>query len=258
VRASAAIVALVVAIGVAATIDALRDSGDDADSRRPAAPETDAPPPRVAKLRGAGVIGELYFTVKTEAGCRLRALSLPSLQDAASFELSWCRFDLSTEGNVVAGPPCPGRTFEILSVDELSGGFQGCAPAWRPNGGLTFVRDGDVLTPTGDILVRNVARFARNAVGRGRLEVRQLAWLSNTRLAVLIGTLAVDHAVVIVIEDDRAVSEPIFADRQDTLDVLRHSQELFGRRRVRRPSLRPAGQLRICEPLPVRGLGCRR
>jgi hypothetical protein len=227
VRGSAAILAAVLAIGIAATVDALRDGGNDTGSQRAVVREGGPPPPRAAKLRAAGVTGELYFTVETGGGCRLRAVTLPTLEDAATFELGWCRFDLSHEGNIVAGPPCPGRRFEIRSVTETSSGFQGCAPAWRPNGELTFVRDGDVQTPDGDVLVANVARFARNAVGRGRLEVRQLAWLSGTTLAALIGTLAVDHAVVIVIEGDRAVSEPIFADRQDTLDVLRHSQELF-------------------------------
>jgi hypothetical protein len=221
------LLAVVIAIGIAATVDALRDGDDEADTSRPAAPGTGAPPARAAKLRAAGVTGELYFTVETEAGCRLRALSLPTLQDAASFELSWCRFDLSRDGNVVSGPSCPGRTFEIRSVDELSGGFQGCAPAWKPSGELTFVRDGDVLTPTGDVLVDDVARFARNALGRGRLVVRQLAWLSDTRLAALIGARTANDGVVIVIEGDRAFSEPIFADRRTTLDVLRHSQELF-------------------------------
>jgi hypothetical protein len=217
----------VIGLGIAATVDALRDGGDDADSPRTAAHGTSSPSTRAAKLRAAGVTGELHFTVEAEAGCRLRAVSLPTLQDAASLQLSWCRFDLSRAGNVAAGPPCPGRTFEIRSVEELSSGFQGCAPAWKPSGELTFVRDGDVLTPTGEILVDDVARFARNALGRGRLVVRQLAWLSDTRLAVLIGTRTRNDGVVIVIEGDRAVSEPIFADRQNTLDVLRHSQELF-------------------------------
>jgi hypothetical protein len=225
-RRTAAIVAAVVAIGIAASVDALRD-GEGEAPQGTTARGSSPPATRAAKLRAAGVTGELYFTVETEAGCRLRALSLPTLQDAASFELSWCQFDLSAGGIVVAGPPCPGRTFEIRSVDEESGGFQGCAPAWGPGGRLTFVRDGDVLTPTGEILVRDVARFARNALGRRRLVVRQLAWLSDTRLAALIGAHADEDGVVIVIEGDRAVSEPIFADRPATVDVLRHSQELF-------------------------------
>lgn len=225
-RWSAAIVAVIVAIAVVATVDALRDGGDGQDAPRNATPGAGPPPPRAAKLRAAGVTGELYFTVETETGCRLRALTLPDLDDAASIELSWCQFDLSREGNVVAGPPCPGRRFEIWSVTELSGGFQGCAPAWKPSGELTFVRDGDVLTLEGDVLLEDVARFARNALERGPLVVRQMTWLSDAALVVLISTRLLDASYVIVIEGNRAVSEPIFADARSTIEVLR-PEEIF-------------------------------
>jgi hypothetical protein len=223
VRRSAPILAALVVIGIAATVDALRSDGD-APRERVRSAATTSP---AAKLRLAGVTGELYFTVRTEAGCRLRAVSLPTLQDAASFEVRWCRFDLSRDGNVLAGPPCPGRTFEVRSVDELSSSWAGCAPAWKPDGALTFVRNGDVVTPK-EVLVRNVARFAENALGQSRrLVVRQLAWLSDTRLAVLISGRAADPGVVIVIEGGRVVFEPIFAGSRSTIDVLRYTEEIF-------------------------------
>jgi hypothetical protein len=116
----------------------------------------------------------------------------------------------------------------VGAVGGSSDRFRGCAPAWKPNGELTFVRDGDVVTPKGDVLVDDVARFAQNALDRGnRLAIRQLAWLSDTSLAALVYARPVDSGVVIVVEGDRAVSEPIFVDRQATIKVLRHSEEIF-------------------------------
>jgi hypothetical protein len=227
VRWSILIVAALVAIGIAATVDVLRDGGSAAPPTEPTVTrETRQAPSPEEALRAAGVSGQLYFTVYARDGCAIYMVELPDMQDVEQIGLDRCSFDVSSQGDVVAGAPCPQRGVQVHFGDGSSSVFRGCAPAWRPDDALTLVRRGDVVTGK-EILVEDVARFARNAIGRGRLEVRQLAWLSDTRLAVLIGARAVDHAVVIVLEDDRVVSEPIFADRQDALDVLRHSQEVF-------------------------------
>jgi hypothetical protein len=202
VRGNALLVAALIAVGLAATVDALRGGGREPERGRGIATTSPA-----ADLRRADVTGVLYFSVRSENGCRLRALALPGLQDAASFELEWCRFDVSHEGNVAAGLPCPGRTFEIRSVDELSSGFQGCAPAWKPNGDLTFVRDGDVVTPDGEMLFGNLARRAFPGERPVLLRyVREMAWLTDTRLVAVLRNPTGDVAdVVVIFESGRAL-----------------------------------------------------
>jgi hypothetical protein len=225
VRGTALLVAALIAVGITATVDALRSDGDRERERvRSAATMSPA-----AELRRADVTGVLYFTVRSDNGCRLRALTLPSLQDAASFELNFCRFDVSAGGNVVAGPPCPGRTFEIRSVDELSSGFQGCAPAWKPNGQLTFVRDGDVLTPDSEILIRNLPLLARRAFPGEPLlrHVREMAWLTDTRLVAVLRNAAGEIADVIVIFQAGRVLPSEFLRAGSSVYVSRDAQEFF-------------------------------
>jgi hypothetical protein len=223
-RSTWLLLAALIGLGLVATVDALR--GGDREPERGRGVATTSP---AADLRRADVTGVLYFTVRSGGGCRLRALALPSLQDAASFELEWCRFDVSPAGNVVAGPPCPGRTFEIRSVDELSSGFQGCAPAWKPNGDLTFVRDGDVLTPEGDVLVEDVAVFARLSFPDGsRLYVREMAWLTETRFVLVVRGTGVHpdlRDVVVLVEDGSRLSGgELNASR---VHVSRRAQQIF-------------------------------
>jgi hypothetical protein len=223
-RSTWLLVAALIGLGVVAALDALR--GGDREPDRPGAVATTSP---AADLRRADVTGVLYFSVRSENGCRLRALALPGLQDAASFVLEWCRFDVSPEGNVVAGRPCPGRTFEIRSGDELSSGFQGCAPAWKPNGDLTFVRDGDVLTPEGDVLVEDVAVFARSSFPDGsRIYVREMAWLTETRLVLVVRGTGVHpdlrDVVVLVENGSRLSGGELNASR---VHVSRRAQQIF-------------------------------
>jgi hypothetical protein len=65
--------------------------------------------------------------------------------------------------------------------------LSGCAPAWRPDGELTFIRDGDVVTAGGEVLVRDLARAGHPWFSRRRpVTVRALAWLTETRLAAIL------------------------------------------------------------------------
>jgi hypothetical protein len=231
-RKSAPLLAVVIAIGIAATVDALRSGGEKA------APEQVAPEPTTTRpvqsapspadeFREAGVSGTVFFTVRSDEGCELHALMLPDLA-GGSFLFDWCRFDVSSEGTIVAGPRCPGRAIEVREVGAVGGSserFRGCAPAWKPNGQLTFVRDGDVVTPT-KTLVRDAARFARQALG-GRLSVREFAWLSNTKMAVLVASSVGFADVIVIIEGGRQVSEPIYVDAGSTFDVSQGSQEIL-------------------------------
>jgi hypothetical protein len=223
VRGTALLVAALIAVGIAAAVDALR-SDDDVGRERVRSAVTTSP---AAELRRADVTGMLYFAVRSANRCRLRALRLPDLRDAWSFTSEFCRFDVNSSGNVVVGPPCPGDGVRARAPDGSSGGYPGCAPAWKPNGDLTFVLDGDVVDEE-KVLIENVARFAQDALGRGsRLAVQQVAWLTEERVALVVTTRAVVSAVVVVVEDGRAVSEPVFLERDATIEVSGDREEFF-------------------------------
>jgi hypothetical protein len=122
-------------IGAVAAVDALR--GDP--EAEPAAPATSARESFAAGLRGV-----LYYT---DENCELRALRFPSLEPAEAPAWSDCRF-----GDDFVDPPWAGNTASesegsiYVSVDGPTASFRGSAPASRPDGTLTFVRDGALRT----------------------------------------------------------------------------------------------------------------
>jgi hypothetical protein len=192
-------VAAVVAVGVAALVDALRPGSD---------PPLD--PAAAAELSGLGIAGVLVYT---DAACDLRALSLPELVPAPLPEGPdhGCDISVAPDGRHVAGGGarwrpdsseyaiCRGTRVDVVPAagGSAKGTFEGCAPAWRPDGMLTLVRDGAIREAgVGEILVprSEVARSALahpNAPAEARLErvvVRDLAWLSGDQAVVLIET----------------------------------------------------------------------
>jgi hypothetical protein len=222
-RSTWLLLAALIGLSVVAAVDALR--GGDGEPERVGAVATTSP---AADLRRADVTGVLYFTSSSGNRCRLRALRLPDLRAAWSFTSEFCRFDVNSAGEVVVGPPCPGDGVRARATDGSSRGYPGCAPAWKPNGELTFVLDGDVQTPEGEVLAEHVARFARFALGEGsRLAVQQVAWLSDTRLAAVVAARAVASNVVVMVENGMPVSEPIFVDDGAMIQLGRNRQEIF-------------------------------
>jgi hypothetical protein len=219
------LLAAIFALGLVAALDVFR--GDGTTARAPQTVETSPP----GDLRRAGVRGVLYLSARTEDGCSLRALRLPDLRDQASFTFEFCRFDVSPEGNVVAGPPCPGDRVDIRPVDALASSFVGCAPAWKPDGELTFVRDGDVVTPDGEILLDDLALVARRAFPRERpffvRHVRQTAWLTDTRLVAVLRNPRGEVADIVMIFDDGSVVPGDYFPAGASLYVSRAAQEVF-------------------------------
>ena len=226
------IVAILVAIAVAAAVDALRGDGKAVTEGR-APQQTNTRETRTERsetpaevLSAAGVTGTLYFTLQVEEGCVLHTLALPGLEGANAFLLDRCEFDVSPRGDVVSGGPCPATDIELRPVGGPPRHIRGCAPAWTPDGELTYVRDGDVLTLGGGTFVHDLGRVARNALGSdSRLDVQQIAWLTDRRLAVRVTTRRV--SVVVVIEGDRAVAEPLFADRAAQLGISHATEEIL-------------------------------
>jgi hypothetical protein len=129
---------------------------------------------------------------------------------------------------VAAGPSCPGDRVEVHAAEWPSGSFVGCAPAWKPNGDLTLVRDADVVTADGETLVEDLTRLARPALGKAsRLSVDELAWLSDTRLAAVVGAQNVGSDVVVIAEGGRRISEPVFLGEETTIQMRHNARELF-------------------------------
>src|SRR5262249_39828400 len=105
-----------------------------------------------AKLRRAGVGGVLYFV---DRGCRLHALRLPRLEPARS-PRGGCRALVSPStappGRAPRprGPPLAAVRGRRRVIVTGAGGpslpmIGGCAPAWRLDGSMTYVRRGAIV-----------------------------------------------------------------------------------------------------------------
>ena len=234
-RWSPFIVAALVAIGVLASVDAFRGSADRPERERSAPAEetavtTERAPTPAETLSAAGVTGTLYFTLSVEEGCVLHMLLLPSLDDGGAFLLDRCEFDVSPQGNIVTGTPCPGRVVEAGPPGGATQRLRGCAPAWRPDGELTFIRNGDVVTSRGQVLVRDLARAGRHWFSsREPVTVRALAWLTETRLAAILRGRSRfgGHDLLVFAEGRRAFSGSEVTEAAASLYVDRNRQEVW-------------------------------
>jgi hypothetical protein len=141
------VLAGVAALLVAAAVEALRGDPD----ARPAGLQTSAP-----SGVGSGLAGVLYYT---DASCDLQALRFPALRPERAPRWDECTFSLAPRGGSVgtgastwaprgdrSASESDGRI--ILSESGSSGpagqsaSFAGSAPAFRPDGSLSFFRDG--------------------------------------------------------------------------------------------------------------------
>jgi hypothetical protein len=156
-------------IGLLAIVDALRaGAGSGAETHQtssvspaPVGEGEGRPPPIPERatvreeLESAGVRGTLVFT---DPECRLWALELPALtwRSGRSAPAPDCRFTLSPEGVPLVGKGVWSPRAQLGAVDESrrtfiellapktgwTHRFEGSNPAFRPDGTLTFVRDG--------------------------------------------------------------------------------------------------------------------
>ena len=194
------------ALAIVAVVDALPWPGA---TEAPVAEEQAAPQPDVARpsvrFEAAGV---LYYT---DNFCRLRGLTLPSLEAVEAPEWEDCGFSLApgADGVLPQGITWePGETKRVVGLDgyvhvvlEATGWeyrFPGESPAFRPHGPLTFVRDGQVLEVTGycrpwrsvpwceRVLLTNRELLCPLEDGSSTPVVKDIAWLTPTRLAVVL------------------------------------------------------------------------
>jgi hypothetical protein len=211
--------ATILAVGllvVVAAIDALRGGGGAPGTTRPV---LDAQPALVRGLTNLGARGRLVYT---DARCTVRALALPSLRETARPAAldPACAFSLSPDGRRASSPGadwspdgrlvavCRGTIVGVWVRRERGTAQQewdGCSPAWRPDGVLTLVREGELLEVRpgcagpppcervllGRAVLRQAATrhpTARNAPGLvSEPEVEDVVWLSRSRVAVLLG-----------------------------------------------------------------------
>jgi hypothetical protein len=203
------VVGALAAIALLAAVDALREDGAaeprSAPGTSPEATTTEAVP---AEAEPDAFGGVLYYT---DESCELRAVRLPTLEPAQAPGWDECLFVLSPDGRRASGPgsgwdprsdPRIGRLFEtahgLIQVSSNLGPegepIRGTAPAWRPNGRLTYFAAGSLRELGGGVLLdqNDLARAVRAHPevpdsGRvGRVAVRETAWLDESRVALIL------------------------------------------------------------------------
>jgi hypothetical protein len=204
-------------------------------------------------LSDVGAYGVLYVS---DEDCRVRGYQLPSLETVAGISGRACRFPVLSRTATPLRPALP-STASCHQEAE-------CAPAWKPNGTLTFVRDGEVLRlealcgngdPSCERVALSRADLRRALAGFSLPRIREIAWLSNTRvLAVVgIGRGGAERDLVALFEGKRLAARS--ALRQPGLSLLRvsPSRALVA---IRAPSfgrmwlLRPQGRSLNVKPFP--------
>jgi hypothetical protein len=164
---------------------------DEASSPRPIAGQESLR----AWAEGAGAEGTLFVS---DAVCRLRALRLPELEwvEPRGGGIVPCRFAVDAEGfvlpeNVITQPggrlraACRDGAVDVYDPAEarVARYPDACAPAWRPDGSLTFVRDGELVHAWArdeERIVLSREGLAR-AIGPGA-RLQEVAWIGDDEL----------------------------------------------------------------------------
>ena len=240
------LVGALVALGSVAVADALRGDGTKVVLR----PRTHATVALITRNEPAasGLSGVLYYS-NAEDDCRLDGLSLPDLGNAPPPKLRSCRFSLSRDGQAAFpddaewSPQGGMYALEDDNMIELGSSasqqalhFPGNAPAFKPDGTFTYVRENKVVEwttscPRGSRLFTlpgdnatarcrqvvlspgDLRRAHISAEGSGPLVLKDVEWLSDTRLITLVGDAGVsgyrEHLSVI---DDRQLIGPVISE----------------------------------------------
>lgn len=151
-------------------------------------------------LERHGIAGIL---VVSDERCRLRAYLLPWFAPAVVSDRSVCAFTLSRDGWLSPEGPawhpeggvaavCRGARVFLVQQDggELQT-FPGCSPAWKPDGTLTWVREGELVGPDGTVVVSQSdlrTALADDPVGRAlpSFSIERALWTSAQRVALVV------------------------------------------------------------------------
>jgi hypothetical protein len=263
------LVAAVLVLAAVAAADALRrdtDAPEPAPRPVPLTPGAgeESPAESAEALRDARVRGTIAYT---DEHCTLRAVRLPDLAPATRPRTGrdpGCAFSLSPDGTRAASPGaawtadsrrvslCRGRTVGIaVGLDRaFVRRWQGCAPAWRPDGGLTVVRHGAVTfaedggaAGRGEETLVGAAAVGRalsnhldvTIVRRRGHAIVDVTWLSPTRAVLL-----VDVVFRVLTGGVRDSDSPVVAFFERGHDVAVYSH--FGRGELTRLVPSPRGR----------------
>jgi len=251
------VVAAIGLLGLVAAIDAFRsdevaapaaDTTARTEAERTAPEDTDTAGPQDELRRlAARVLAEEHVEgalVVTDLDCRVRRLALPSLEEEAPPIANGCRLVVSpgsqavgadgtvpgpeitaecTDTGVIARPR--GRTVFVPAV---------CPPAWTPDGRLTVVVRGELRQVRLDCAPGEAgcttpligrADLARALGGlpweMGRPSVREAAWLSNDRVALVVHDGAQELDAIAVFRGRELLGSPPFL--YESLSDLRTS-----------------------------------
>jgi hypothetical protein len=221
------LVGALVALSSVAVADALRGGGQkEAVSSNPGP----RPLPAVTTLplepASPAMSGVLYYS-NAERRCRLDGVIMPGLEAARSPRLGSCRFSISGNGQAAFPGKASWSPHGGLYAREIDGmiefgspfshealRFPGRAPAFRPDETFTYVRNNEVVEwttecppgsrlfgLTGDsakvrcrrvVLSRgDLRRALLSADASGPLVLKDLEWLSDTRLVIVVGDAGV-------------------------------------------------------------------
>jgi hypothetical protein len=212
------VVGSLLVVGLFAARDAItRNSSRVVTTESETAPPPPPGPPSipgrerlVSGLEGLGARGALYLT---DVRCRRFVLSLPALRWAATGRQPtdcglWARPPVEADSGIAA------KQVNADTIEVTSGGwsyaFEGSAPAFKPDGTLTFVREGRLYEwtarcPEKAQIIRfqelhDVPRCVEPIAGAPR-GIREVAWLTPDRYAAVAGP---DGAMsVLVVGDGR-------------------------------------------------------
>ena len=165
--------------------------------------------------------GRLFVTLSEGSICTLQAIQLPDLQWAERPPglPSPCRFELDESDEVIAeiAVPQPGggqvavcqnNAVDVFNEEGLLVGYPGgCAPAWTPDGRLTFVRNGALVEPERSLLSR---RELEDLLGRPSA-LEEIAWVDDERFWAVARSGA--GAILALMTTDRLVFSPTFTSR---------------------------------------------
>jgi hypothetical protein len=166
------------------------------------------------------VSGRLFVT---EPGCRLRALRMPDLvweQEPDGVEAP-CRFTLDAVdtplSEAVSVAPDGGLRARCRDGHLAVSGAQGpvadvpeaCAPAWMPDGTLTFVRDGELWRGVREPR-RLISRQALRRMFGTSAALEEVAWLDDERVWAVVRT-GPDRVVIAAMTPERLVYSPTFS-----------------------------------------------
>jgi hypothetical protein len=195
---------------------------------------TAEPPPLTGAVEARAWLGGVRATGRlfvTEPGCRLRALRLPDLrwEDEPDGEPAPCRFALDAVDRAVAEAisVAPGGQLRATCRDGRLAVFgpQGrtadiadaCAPAWMPDGTLTFILGGELWRGTREIRRIVTRAELRDMFGRDAA-LEEVAWLDDRRIWAVVRVGSSD-AVAFMTVSGLVFSPTFTAPRIEGLEV---------------------------------------